>query len=140
MLDFARARGRNYFGESFTPDAGEGKVDNVGVAEEVVKKRFDRFQRVGSTELKENYPHTPCCARHFPRIPRTQAMYSESSVRVNGGIAFVSDPSRNCSGGRNFFRHFFNDRVGELRCSRLASDVARQLFRMAIYALQCIAN
>ena len=72
MLHFARARGRNQFGQGFTPDAREREVDDVGVAEEIVKKRFDRFQRVGSTELKENYPHTPCCARHFPRNPRTR--------------------------------------------------------------------
>src|SRR5579862_1257452 len=83
MLYFSSTGRRNKLCQRLTTDASERKVNNVGVAEEVVKKRFDRFQRVGSTELKENYPHTPCCARHFPRIPRTQAMYSESSVRVN---------------------------------------------------------
>src|SRR5258708_14503558 len=72
MLDLTCAGGRDELGQGFTPDAGKREVDDVGVAEEVIQKRFDRFQRVGSTELKENYPHTPCCARHFPRIPRTE--------------------------------------------------------------------
>ena len=49
----------------------KGKSIMSGSQKRLYKKRFDRFQRVGSTELKENYPHTPCCARHFPRIPRT---------------------------------------------------------------------
>lgn len=84
MLYFAGARGGNELGERFAANAGEREVDNIGIAEEVVKERFDRFQRVGSTELKENYPHTPCCARHFPRIPRTRALYSEPSAGVNG--------------------------------------------------------
>ena len=59
MLHLARARGRNQLGQGFTADAGKREVDDIGIAEEVVQKRFDRFQRVGSTELKENYPHTP---------------------------------------------------------------------------------
>src|SRR3984885_10648321 len=72
MLHFACASGRDQFGQRFSPEAGEGKVNNIGVAKEVVQKRFDCFQLVGSTELKENYPHTPCCARHSPEIPRTR--------------------------------------------------------------------
>jgi hypothetical protein len=59
VLHFARARSRNQLGERFAPDAGEREVNNIGVAEKVVQKGFDRFQRVGSAELKENYPHTP---------------------------------------------------------------------------------
>src|SRR5579871_2166270 len=66
MLHFSRARGRDQLGERLTSDAGKREVDNVRVAEEVVKEWLDRFQRVGSAELKENYPHTPCCARHSP--------------------------------------------------------------------------
>ncbi len=59
MLHLAGARGRDQLGQGFPPDAGKREVNDVGVAEEVIQKRFDRFQRVGSTELKENYPHTP---------------------------------------------------------------------------------
>ena len=59
MLHLARARSRDQFGQRFAPDAGKGEVNNVGIAKKVVKKRFDRFQRVGSAQLKENYPHTP---------------------------------------------------------------------------------
>src|ERR1700730_2104528 len=66
VLYLACACGGNQFGQGFPSDAGEREVNDIGVAEEVVQKRFNRFQRVGSTELKENYPHTPCCARHFP--------------------------------------------------------------------------
>ena len=59
VLHLARAGGRDELGQGLASDAGKREVNNVGVAEEVVQKRFDRFQRVGSTELKENYPHTP---------------------------------------------------------------------------------
>jgi hypothetical protein len=52
MLHFARAGGGNQFSQCFTADTGEGKVNDVGVAEEIVKKRFDRFQAVGSAELE----------------------------------------------------------------------------------------
>ena len=52
MLHLARTGSRNQFGEGFPPDSGKREVDNVGIAEEVIKKRFDRFQLVGSPELK----------------------------------------------------------------------------------------
>src|SRR5580698_5302996 len=66
MLYLTRAGGRNKFGERLAPDAGEGEINNVGIAKEVVEKWLDRFQRVGSTELKENYPQAPYFARHLP--------------------------------------------------------------------------
>src|ERR1039457_2840855 len=94
VLHLARARSRNQFGQRLTAYAGKREVNNIGVAKEVIQKRFDRFQRVGSTELKENYPHTPCCARHFPQNPQNEAMYSEWSARVNGGIAKVCGQER----------------------------------------------
>ena len=72
MLHLAGTRSGNQLSEGSTTDSGEREVDNIGVAEEVIEERLDRFQRVGSAELKENYPHTPCCARHFPRNPRTR--------------------------------------------------------------------
>ena len=59
MLHLAGARGRNQLSQWFAPDAREREVDDIGVAEEVIKKGLDRFQRIGSAELKENYPHTP---------------------------------------------------------------------------------
>jgi hypothetical protein len=40
------ARGRNHFRQSFAPDAGKGKVNDIGVTEEVIKERFYRSQRV----------------------------------------------------------------------------------------------
>jgi hypothetical protein len=59
MLNLAGAGGRDQLGQGLAPDAGKREINDIGVAKEVVQKRFDRFQRVGSTELKENYPHTP---------------------------------------------------------------------------------
>src|SRR5579859_76463 len=70
VLHFAGAGRRNQLGKRLPANAGERKVNNVGVAEQVVKKRFDRFQRVGSAELKENYPHTRWLTRHFPQNPQ----------------------------------------------------------------------
>ena len=52
MLYFAGAGGGNQFGQRFAPNAGEGKVNDFGVAEEIVKKRFYRFQAVGSAQLE----------------------------------------------------------------------------------------
>src|SRR2546430_14671983 len=69
VLHFPSACCRDQFGQRCSPDAGKRKVNNVGIAEEVVKEWFDGFQRVGSTQLKENYPYTPCCARHSPDSP-----------------------------------------------------------------------
>src|SRR5260370_28977260 len=46
MLDFARPRGRDQLSQRLTPDAGQRKINNVGIAKEVVKERLDRFQRV----------------------------------------------------------------------------------------------
>jgi len=55
----ARSRRRDQFGQGFTPDAGKGKINNIGIAEEVIKKRFDLFQPIWSAQLKQNYTHTP---------------------------------------------------------------------------------
>src|SRR5689334_19166736 len=60
MLDFTSPGGRNQLSEGFAADAGEGKVDNIGIAEKVVKKRLNRLQRVRSAKLEENYAHLPC--------------------------------------------------------------------------------
>jgi len=71
MLDFTRPRCRDQFGQRFAPDAGKRKVNNIGVAEEVIKERFYRSQRVRPAQLKQNYPHTARCLRHPFRFPRT---------------------------------------------------------------------
>jgi hypothetical protein len=71
VLYFTGARGLNQFGQRFTADAGEGKVNDIGVAEEVIKERLDRSQRVRTAQLKQNYPHTARCLRHPLRFPRT---------------------------------------------------------------------
>jgi hypothetical protein len=44
MLGAAR---RDELGERQAGNPGEGKVDDVGVAEEVVEKRLDRLEGVG---------------------------------------------------------------------------------------------
>jgi hypothetical protein len=85
MLDLARSRGRDQFGQRFAPDPGKGKVDNIGIAEEVVKEWFNGFQRVGPAQLKENYPHTARCLRHSPETPE-RANLLPSVARVNGAM------------------------------------------------------
>ncbi len=80
MLHLAGPSRRDQFGQRLPSDTGKREVNNVGVAKEVVKKWFDRFQRVGSTELKENYPHTPCCARHFPQNPQNGRHFTPNQV------------------------------------------------------------
>src|SRR5580698_10322656 len=71
VLHFMGAGGRNEFGKRLSPDAGEGKINDIGIAEEVIKKRFDRSQGVRTTQLKQNYPHTALWFRHPFRFPRT---------------------------------------------------------------------
>ena len=70
MLDLLGARAGDQFGERTAPDAGEGKVNDVGIAKQVIKKRLDGLQRVGSSELEQNYPQTPLGLRHPHRFPR----------------------------------------------------------------------
>src|SRR5579863_6464338 len=69
VLDHPRASPCNQLCKRLGAKAGKREVNDIGIAEEVIKKRLDRFQRVGSAELKENYPYTPCCARHSPESP-----------------------------------------------------------------------
>ena len=60
MLYFARPGTRNQFGKRFTAEAGEREIDDIGIAEKVIKKRLNRLQRVRSAKLEENYTHLPC--------------------------------------------------------------------------------
>jgi len=58
VLHLARSRRRNQFGQGPAPDASEREVNNIGIAEKVIKERFDLFQPLRSAQLKENYTHT----------------------------------------------------------------------------------
>src|SRR5580692_4110597 len=71
VLHFTGASSRNEFSQRFAADAGKGEVNNIGVAEKVIKERLDRSQGIRTAQLKQNHPHTPCCARHPLRFPRT---------------------------------------------------------------------
>src|SRR4029077_2192032 len=86
MLHLASARGRNQLGQRFTADAGEREVDDIGIAEKVIEGRMDGLQRVGSTELKERYPHTPCCARHFPQNPQNGSHFTPNRAQESMGV------------------------------------------------------
>ncbi len=70
VLDFFSAGGGDQLGERTAPDAGEREVNDVRVAKQVIKKRLDGFQRVGSAQLEQNYPQTPLGLRHPHRFPR----------------------------------------------------------------------
>src|SRR5579863_4697647 len=71
MLHLSGAGGGNELSQGLAANAGERKVDDVGVAKEVIKERFDRSQCVRTTQLKQNYPHTAVCLRHSLGFPRT---------------------------------------------------------------------
>src|SRR6476659_9940475 len=70
MSDFFGAGGGDQLGERAAPDAGEREVNDIRVAKQVIKKRLDGFQRVGSSKLEQNYPQTPLGLRHPHRFPR----------------------------------------------------------------------
>src|SRR5207245_10222183 len=59
VLNFFGTRAGNQFSERAATDASEREVDDVGIAEHIKKKRLDGFQRMGTIELAQNYPHTP---------------------------------------------------------------------------------
>ena len=90
MLYFAGARGRNQFGQSFTAEPGKRKVNNIGIAEKVIKERLYRSQRIRPAQLKQNYSHTARCARHPPDSPE-RANLLPSATRVNGGSKKMAD-------------------------------------------------
>ena len=58
VLHLARSRRRNQFCQGPTPDTSKGEVNNVGIAEKVIKKGFDFFQPAWSAQLKQNDTHT----------------------------------------------------------------------------------
>src|SRR5216683_44544 len=77
------ARGRNQLGQRLSSDAGEGKIDDVGIAEKIEKKRLDRLRRVGAAKLEQNYTYSPCWVSHPPGILEEGGCYSKSVHRVN---------------------------------------------------------
>src|SRR5450755_1537409 len=75
MLDFFRTGGGNQLGKRSAAQAGERKIDNVGVGKEIKKERFNGFQSVGSAELEENYTNTPSSDRHSPESLEDEECY-----------------------------------------------------------------
>jgi hypothetical protein len=59
MVDFFGARGGNQLRQRASPDAGEREIDDIGIAKEVEKKGLNGIQRIGSSELEQDYPQTP---------------------------------------------------------------------------------
>src|SRR5438552_16549958 len=64
VLNFFGACGRDQLRQRLASDAGKRKINDIGVTEEIKKERFDRFQRIGPTELEENYTHSPYWLHH----------------------------------------------------------------------------
>ncbi len=56
MLNFLGTRAGDQSGQGPAADAGEREIDNIGIAEQVEKKRLNGIQRVGSAELEQDYP------------------------------------------------------------------------------------
>jgi hypothetical protein len=81
VLDFASPGRGNQFGQGFAPDTGKREADYVRIAEKVVQKRLNGFQRVGSTELKENYPNTRIVTRHFSHCPQNVTHFTPNQRR-----------------------------------------------------------
>src|SRR5207302_9805792 len=74
VLDFSGARAGDQSSEGSASDAGKWKIDDIRVTKEVIEKRFNSFQRVGSPELEKHYSHPPYCIHHPSRSLRKQAM------------------------------------------------------------------
>src|SRR5277367_2525043 len=52
LRSFLRARARDEFSQRPPADARKWKVNNVGIAKEVIKEGFDRGERIWSTKLE----------------------------------------------------------------------------------------
>lgn len=90
VFNFSGAGGGDQFGERTAPDAGEREVDDVRVAKQVIKKRLDGFQRVGSSELEQNYPQTPLGLRHPHRFPRKRLDVNSLEGSASNGADRIS--------------------------------------------------
>jgi hypothetical protein len=53
-------------GERLAPDASEWKINYVGIAEQIEKKRLNGLQRVRSAKLEKHYPQPPFRISHPP--------------------------------------------------------------------------
>src|SRR5438445_1486028 len=144
MLNFFGACGGNQLRQRLSSDAGEGKINDIGVTEEIKKERFDRFQRIGPTELEENYTHSPYWLHHsigsLEKKDVTQnretSSNPEAKLRSRNLAEKNYSPVRNDSGGF----HSFNDRIGKLRRAGLAAHIARKFIPITINPLQSIAD
>jgi hypothetical protein len=74
MLNFSGTGAGNEFRQRSASDAGEWKIDNIGVAKQVIQEGLNRLQRVGSAKLEKHYSHTPYFIYHPPRSLGKQAM------------------------------------------------------------------
>src|SRR5581483_8784057 len=54
MRNFLRSRGRDQAREGPPPEAREGEINDVGIAEEVIEERLNRLERLRSAELEEH--------------------------------------------------------------------------------------
>ena len=83
MLYFLGSGGGNQLGERLAADPGEWEIDNIGIAEQIKKKRLDRSWRVGAAKLEEYYTYSPCWVSHPPGVLEEGGCYSKSVRRVN---------------------------------------------------------
>jgi hypothetical protein len=83
---FLGARAGDQLGERTASDARKREVNNVGIAKEVIKKRFDRGQRIRSTELEKYYTNTFRNPHHSPDPQPMGAMLHKTAVAVNASV------------------------------------------------------
>src|SRR6266704_5031710 len=144
MLNFFGSGLGNQLRQRLSSDAGKRKVNNIGITEEIKKERFDSFQRIGPTELEENYTHSPYWLHHplgsLKKKDVTQnretSSNPEAKLRSRNLAEKNHSPVRNDSGGF----HSFNHRIGELRRAGLAAHIARKFIPITINLLQSVAD
>src|SRR5205823_3868929 len=84
------------FCEKFLRQLAAGELDNIIIAKKIIKERLDSFERIGSTELQQNYGflvgHT---SNKAPKM--SGGIISESAMstnvkrnRVNSSPGFLS--------------------------------------------------
>src|SRR5438034_9092805 len=97
---------------------------------------FVRFQRIGPTELEENYTHSPYWLHHplgsLEKKDVTQnretSSNPEAKLRSRNLAEKNYSPVRNDSGGF----HSFNHRIGEFGRPCLAAHIARKFIPITI--------
>src|SRR5438094_3456845 len=144
MLNFFVAGGGNQLIQRISCEADEGKINDIGVTEEIKKERFDRFQRIGPAELEENYTHSPYWLHHplgsLEKKDVTQnretSSNPEAKLRSRNLRAKNYLPVRNDSGGF----HSFNHRIGEFGRPCLAANNAPKFTPITINLLQRVAD